>query len=81
VIGAVMGFLLWAKQLDYQGQNRRIMHLVGWMSLTVVTVAVAVACLSIAFLQYLSAKEREQLAVAPTPQDGAAASRLAQDSI
>jgi hypothetical protein len=60
LVGAAMGFLIWAKELDYSGPNKRIMHLVGWMGLSMVTVAVAVACLSIAFLQYLAAKERDE---------------------
>ena len=34
------------------------MHLVGWMGLGLVTVSVALACLSIAFLQYVVARER-----------------------
>ncbi len=69
LIGAVMGFLLWAKQLDYSGPNKRMMHVVGWMGLTMVTVAVAVACLSIAFLHYLSAKEHEGEETAPATAD------------
>jgi hypothetical protein len=63
--GACMGFLLWAKQLDYRGPNRGTMRLVGWMGLGVVTVGVALACLSIAFLQYLSLRQREDAAAAP----------------
>jgi len=64
LVGATMGFLLWAKQLDYSGPNKRMMHVVGWLGLSMVTVAVAVACLSIAFLQYLAAKERMEAAPA-----------------
>jgi hypothetical protein len=57
-----MGFLLWAKQLDYRGPNRGTMRLVGWMGLGIVTVGVALACLSIAFLQYLALRQREDAA-------------------
>jgi hypothetical protein len=80
VIGAAMGFLLWAKQLDYKGQNRRMMHLIGWMGLTIVTVGVAVACLSIAFLQYLSAKERQPADAGSTAPEAGPGARLAPDS-
>jgi hypothetical protein len=58
LLSAAVGFLLWGKQLDYSGPNRGIMHLIGWMGLGLVTVSVALACLSIAFLQYLAARER-----------------------
>jgi hypothetical protein len=34
------------------------MRMIGWMGLGLVTVSVAVACLSIAFLQYLMAREK-----------------------
>jgi hypothetical protein len=60
LLGAAIGFVLWAKQLDYRGPNRHIMRLVGFMGLGLVTVGVALACLSIAFLQYLHAKSREE---------------------
>jgi hypothetical protein len=63
LLGAVGGLLLWAKQFDYRGPNRGTMRLIGWMGLGLVTVSVAVACLSIAFLQYLVTRER---ASAPT---------------
>jgi hypothetical protein len=59
LLAAVIGFLLWAKELDYHGPNRHIMRLVGFMGLGLVTVGVALACLSIAFLQYLHARARE----------------------
>jgi len=59
LMGAALGFLLWAKQLDNHGANRGTMRLIGWMGLGLVTVSVAVACLSIAFLQYVMARERE----------------------
>ena len=58
LLGAVVGFALWGKQLDYSGPNRGTMRLVGWMGLGLVTVSVALAFLSIAFLQYLAARER-----------------------
>ena len=58
LLGAVIGFLLWGKQLDYSGPNRGVMRLVGWMGLGLVTVSVALACLSIAFLQYIAARDR-----------------------
>jgi hypothetical protein len=67
--GAGMGFLLWAKQLDYRGPNRGTMRVVGWMGLGIVTVGVALACLAIAFLQYLSLRQREDAAAAPRPED------------
>jgi hypothetical protein len=60
LMGAALGFLLWARQLDNNGANRGVMRLIGWMGLGLVTVSVAVACLSIAFLQYVMAREREQ---------------------
>ena len=60
LMGAALGFLLWARQLDNNGANRGMMRLIGWMGLGLVTVSVAVACLSIAFLQYVIAREREQ---------------------
>jgi len=60
LMGAALGFLLWARQLDNNGANRGVMRLLGWMGLGLVTVSVAVACLSIAFLQYVMAREREQ---------------------
>ncbi len=63
LIGAAGGLLLWAKQFEYRGPNRGTMRMIGWMGLGLVTVSVAVACLSIAFLQYLMARER---AAAPT---------------
>ena len=60
LLGAAVGFLLWGKQLDYSGPNRGTMHLVGWMGLGLVTVSVALACLSIAFLQFLTTRERAE---------------------
>jgi hypothetical protein len=63
LVGAAGGLLLWAKQFDYRGPNRGTMRMIGWMGLGLVTVSVAVACLSIAFLQYLMSRER---ASAPT---------------
>jgi tetrahydromethanopterin S-methyltransferase subunit C len=74
LVGAVMGFLLWARQLDYHGPNRHAMRVIGLMGLGLVTVAVAVACLSIGFLQYLSAREREDASVA-------ASKRLARSEV
>jgi hypothetical protein len=59
LVAAAMGFLLWGKQLDYNGPNRGTMRLVGWMGLGLVTMGVALACLSLAFLQYVVARERE----------------------
>ena len=59
LLEAVMGFLLWGRQLDYRGPNRGAMRMVGWMGLGLVTVSVALACLSIAFLQYLASRERD----------------------
>jgi len=50
----------WGHGLDNNGANRGVMRLIGWMGLGLVTVSVAVACLSIAFLQYVMAREREQ---------------------
>jgi hypothetical protein len=58
LLGAAVGFLLWGKQLDYSGPNRGTMHLVGWMGLGLVSVSLALACLSIAFLQYMAVRER-----------------------
>jgi hypothetical protein len=58
LLGAAGGLLLWAKQFDYRGPNRGTMRMIGWMGLGLVTVSVAVACLSIAFLQYLMTRER-----------------------
>lgn len=58
LLGGAGGLLLWAKQFDYRGPNRGTMRMVGWMGLGLVTVSVAVACLSIAFLQYLLSRER-----------------------
>lgn len=58
LLGAAVGFALWGKQLDYSGPNRGTMRLVGWMGLGLVTVSVALACLSIAFLQYVVARQR-----------------------
>src|SRR5262245_65469759 len=43
LIGAGMGFVFWARQLDYSGPNKHMMHVIGWMGLTLVTVAVALA--------------------------------------
>jgi hypothetical protein len=60
LMGGALGFLLWAKQLDNDGPNRAAMRLLGWMGLGLVTMSVAVACLSIAFLQYIVAREHEQ---------------------
>jgi hypothetical protein len=60
LMGAALGFLLWARQLDNHGANRGTMRLIGWMGLGLVTVSVAVACLSVAFLQYVMAQERER---------------------
>ena len=65
LLGAAGGLLLWAKQFDYRGPNRGTMRMIGWMGLGLVTLSVAVACLSIAFLQYLMSRER---ASAPTGQ-------------
>ena len=62
LMGAALGFLLWARQLDNNGANRGVMRLIGWMGQGLVTVSVAVACLSVAFLQYVMAREREQSA-------------------
>ncbi len=58
LIAAAGGLLLWAKQFEYRGRNRGTMHMIGWMGLGLVTVSVAVACLSIAFLQYVTSRER-----------------------
>ena len=66
LIGAGMGFVFWARQLDYSGPNKHMMHVLGWMKLTLVTVAVALACLCIAFLQYLSAREHDEASPEPT---------------
>jgi high-affinity nickel permease len=63
LVGALMGLLLWARQLDYRGPNQHAMRVIGLMGLGLVTVAVAVACLSIAFLQYLTSREREEASV------------------
>jgi hypothetical protein len=70
LIGAGMGFVLWARQLDYSGPNKRMMHEIGWMGLTMVTVAVALACMCIAFLQYLSAREHDEASAEPTAGQG-----------
>jgi hypothetical protein len=59
LLGAAIGFMLWARQLDYRGANRRVMRELGLLGLGLVTVGVAVACLSIAFLQFLHTKSRE----------------------
>lgn len=58
LLGGAGGLLLWAKQFDYRGPNRGTMRMIGWMGLGLVTVSVAVACLSIAFLQYLMARAK-----------------------
>jgi hypothetical protein len=58
LLGGAGGLLLWAKQFDYRGPNRGTMRMIGWMGLGLVTVSVAVACLSIAFLQYLIARAK-----------------------
>ena len=58
LLGGAGGLLLWAKQFDYRGPSRGTMRMIGWMGLGLVTVSVAVACLSIAFLQYLMSREK-----------------------
>ena len=58
LLGGAGGLLLWAKQFDYRGPSRGTMRMIGWMGLGLVTVSVAVACLSIAFLQYLMSQEK-----------------------
>ena len=58
LLGGAGGLLLWAKQFDYRGPNRGTMRMIGGMGLGLVTVSVAVACLSIAFLQYLMSREK-----------------------
>jgi hypothetical protein len=78
LMGAALGFLLWARQLDNHGANRGVMRLIGWMGLGLVTVSVALACLSIAFLQYVMAREREQGA---TQASGRAQRRLARTEV
>ena len=88
LMGAALGFLLWARQLDNNGANRGVMRLIGWMGLGLVTVSVAIACLSIAFLQYSwpasGSREPPRRAVAvasvsPAPRsDRAGAARIAR---